>query len=152
MIFISSPYPWVLLLGGVIAWGLKTRGPSFLKVALGLVFLVSITDLFAYRVLKPNIGRQRPCIELQDLRMLTPCGGEFGFPSNHAANAMAITVFLHLLLRRKYLTSVFAIFTLMIGFSRIYLGAHYPLDVLMGYLLGAVLALGTYFPGRKYLL
>lgn len=152
MVFLSSSYPWIVLLGGVVFWGLYNRGAPFLKIALALVLLVSLTDLMAFRVLKPSIARQRPCIELKDIRTTVSCGGEFGFPSNHSANAVAITVFLHFLLRRRLLTLLLASFSLLVGYSRVYLGAHYPLDVLMGYLLGAVIALGIYFPGRKYFL
>jgi undecaprenyl-diphosphatase len=112
--------------------------------------LVSLTDLLAYRVLKPNLARKRPCIEFTDLRIVDSCGGEFGFPSNHAANAAAIAFFAHLYFRRKFLTSSLVVFALLVGFSRVYLAAHYPLDVLAGYCLGLLTAFGVYVFGRRY--
>lgn len=149
MVFLSSPYPWVLLLVSVVVWGFYKHGKQFWKLALALVLLVSITDLIAYRVFKPNVGRLRPCIELTDIRKVHTCGGEFGFPSNHSANAMAITFFLYLYFRNKSLSAVLIVFTGLVGYSRIYLGAHYPLDVLAGYFLGTLVAVCIYLLGVK---
>lgn len=150
MIFLSSPIPWIFLLGVVVILGLYHRGLPFSKVALALIILVSLTDLIAYRLLKPNFARKRPCVEFTDLRTINRCGGEFGFPSNHAANSMAIAVFFYLYFRRPLWTTLLFVFALLMGLSRVYLGAHYPLDVLGGYVLGAIIAVVVYFSGRRY--
>jgi undecaprenyl-diphosphatase len=150
MLFLSSPFPWVLLVVAIIYWGVSRKVWQMGKVILLIVTLVSLTDILAYRVFKPSFARYRPCIELIGVRMVDACGGEFGFPSNHAANAMAITFFLHLYFRKKGLTAILLLFTLLVGISRIYLGAHYPLDVFFGYLLGLLVAWIVYHLSIKY--
>lgn len=151
MIFLSGVYPWILFFSLLLIWGGMRYKKSFLKIALSLAVLVSLTDLMAFRVLKQNIARKRPCIEMTDVRLVTSCGGEFGFPSNHSANAAALALFLHLTLRRRSLTSLLVLFVFLIGYSRVYLAAHYPTDVLAGYLLGVVMAYGLYFLTRRFL-
>ncbi len=151
MIFLSGSYPWIILLAVILIWGFYFKGLSFLRVSLALVLLVALTDSLSYRILKPNVGRKRPCIELKDIRTVDSCGGEFGFPSNHSANALALASFLHFYFRRKWLTLGLGVFAIFIGLSRVYLGAHYPLDVFAGYILGALLGSGVYYLGRYYL-
>jgi undecaprenyl-diphosphatase len=68
------------------------------------------------------------------------CGGLFGYFSAHAANSMAIAVFFGLLLRskRNYLFSILIIWALTVSYSRIYMGVHFPLDVVSGLLFGLI--------------
>ncbi len=63
-------------------------------------------------------------------------GGLYGFPSNHAANAASLAMYIILLFRRRFVTVIMICYVLLIGYSRIYLGVHYPFDVLGGILLG----------------
>jgi len=72
-------------------------------------------------------------------------GGKFGFVSSHAANSMGIALFLGVFLKRtwKPIPWILVAWALLVSYSRIYLGVHYPLDILGGCLLGAIAAIST---------
>lgn len=115
-------------------------------VAVALMILVTdqVTNLF-----KNGFHRLRPChlAELIDgMRLVKAhCGGRYGFFSGHASNTMAAALFIGLTLktRFKYLIYILVIWSLLMGYSRIYIGVHYPLDVLLGTIFGVLT--GTLF-------
>ncbi|MBC7449146.1 MAG: phosphatase PAP2 family protein [Hymenobacteraceae bacterium] len=103
-------------------------------------------DFISAEGFKPITQRLRPCHEpaLADtIRVIEGygCGGQFGFMSSHAANTMALTVFLVLMLPRRFALFKWVLVSWVIatGYSRVYLAAHYPGDVLAGWVLGAAL-------------
>ncbi len=109
---------------------------------IALLISLAITDVTAARVLKPLVGRPRPCHDktMTGVRLFAKrCGGKFGFPSNHAANSAAVACALIFFYRKLAIPLSLAALT--VGFSRIYLGVHFPLDVVSGYILGTVIAL-----------
>lgn len=105
------------------------------KIAvIGLILLIIVTDQTGYRILKELFERIRPCNALNDVITPVGCAGGFSFPSNHALNNFAAAVFL-LRLYPAY-KWIFLIVAILISISRIYLGVHYPSDVLGGALIG----------------
>jgi undecaprenyl-diphosphatase len=105
------------------------------KIAvIGLILLIIVTDQTGYRILKDFFERVRPCNALTDAITPVGCAGGFSFPSNHALNNFAAAVFLlRLFPAYKW---IFLIVAILISISRIYLGVHYPSDVLGGALIG----------------
>lgn len=130
--------------------------------ALFLILLVAASDQFTSAVLKPLTGRLRPCEVLANVHfwyqgghwVWTPrevVGGfktSFGFPSSHAANVTASTLFLGLVYR-KWVPYVGLLFAGLVSLSRVYTGVHWPSDVLAGNAIGAGLAWLAYLAFKR---
>ncbi len=108
-------------------------------VALIMIPAIAAADIVNDRVLKDLFGRVRPCNTLGDVRLLIGCPGSSSFPSGHATNAFAgATLFASFYGWRVGLPSL-AVAGL-VAYSRVYVGVHYPFDVLASAMLGAVWA------------
>jgi undecaprenyl-diphosphatase len=135
------PLTWVPLYLLILYFTLtrvKKKAIAFIVFSL---ITVIITDQLSAGVFKPFFERPRPCFdaELQPyIRNLVGCGGLYSFPSSHAANHFGLAGFWYLSLRnltgKKW--SWLWIWALLIGYAQIYVGKHYPLDILGGALLG----------------
>ena len=104
-------------------------------IALGVTFSDQLAGVF-----KTGVSRLRPCHDptLPGLMRDVKCGGQFGFYSSHAANTFFIATFMSLLLYKKFrfLPYILFIWAIIVSYSRIYLGVHFPLDIVMGSLMG----------------
>ncbi len=136
MVVITGRDVWIpfyaLLIGG-LAFRYSKRA---IGMVLTLAVSVAISDQTASALLKPLTHRLRPCHTPELQKFIHPvleCGGLYGFASSHAANTFALATGLWLLLGRQYpvVRWVF-LWAAIVSYSRIYVGAHYPLDVLTG--------------------
>lgn len=126
------------------------KGTFIVLVAVAL--MITATDQLA-NLFKYGIERPRPCrVEAlqEQMRFIAEGCGRFGFFSAHAASAMATAVFLGLALRKyyKYLPFLLLLWAVVIAYSRIYLGVHYPLDIICGMIFGGILGWGFYLLQR----
>ncbi|HQE33458.1 MAG TPA: phosphatase PAP2 family protein [Flavobacterium alvei] len=131
--------PLFLLLFYIIFKELGTKQSLYLLlfVAVLLVFTDQITNLF-----KNGFQRLRPCNnpEINTIIRIVQSRKSFSFFSGHAANTMAVATFLYLIFKKdfKYFGLLF-LWPLIFAYSRIYLGLHYPIDIISGYFCGAIL-------------
>ncbi len=95
---------------------------------------IGILDFVGARI-KDVVARPRPCMSLPDIQHIEACGKVFGFPSNHAINTATVAGFLQVLYPRSGWVSWPLVF--LVGLARIYIGAHYPTDVIAGWMIGA---------------
>lgn len=115
-----------------------------LLITLFLALNVVATDQGSVRLFKNQFERLRPCHveELQDQIRLVKgsCGGKYGFVSSHAANTFGLAFFLGLLFRRKWPWMYYALlaWAALVAYSRVYLGVHYPGDIIFGGIYGAL--------------
>lgn len=122
------------------SFGLK----RLLMIMVAIALLILVTDQLA-NFFKYGVQRLRPCHDptISGLMRLvkSSCGGKFGYFSAHAANSFAVAVFFTSLLRPKYkfIGIWLIIWALVVAYSRIYIGVHYPLDVFTGLIIGAFL-------------
>ncbi len=100
----------------------------------GVILVIVFCDQINHRIIKELFERLRPCNALGDIITPAGCGGTFSFPSNHAVNNFAAATFFFILY--KNLKWILFTSALLVSLSRIYLGLHYPSDVLAGAVLG----------------
>lgn len=130
-----------LLFAPFIVWMYFRDRKIPLKFIVVALISVALADASGH-ILKDIIGRLRPCHALDNVRLLTGCGRAYSLPSNHAAVSFAVAAGIWFL-RRDVVSYLLVFLAGVVGFSRVYVGVHYPLDVLAGILVGAVTASGA---------
>lgn len=145
---ITKQFNWVPLFAIILILVFVKFGTKrALFLLLFIAGLVAFSDQFTNFV-KYTFGRVRPCNvpELQEyLRQFSYKPRGFSFWSGHAATSTTFTTFIVLLFRKHYkLIYLMILFPLVFGYSRIYLGVHYPIDVSCGYIAGICVGYGFY--------
>lgn len=153
MIAVSGKLTWIplyLLIVYLVYRKQQWRGLLWFVVCAGLVILLA--DRISVLAFKDIFQRLRPCHEsaIADYVYLPSGhkGGLYGFVSSHAANTFGIAVLTALFLQKRWATLLLLIWALWVSYSRIYMGVHYPGDVLCGAILGAGIASAIWLGAR----
>ncbi len=129
---------WPLILAGLL-YLLFGAGHRYRHVALLLPFIILAADTSSSRILKPLVHRQRPCCTVEGVHALTGCKKSLSFPSSHAANTAAVagTILQGVGPQAGLVTLAIS---LLICWSRVYVGVHFPIDVTAGFFLGLLIS------------
>lgn len=143
--FIRNQYFWAplyLFLMLIALVNYRWRGFVW---CLGFLLAFALADHVSASILKPLVGRVRPCNDpamAQALHLLVPCGGGLSFPSSHASNHFAMATFTAITLgrgRRRWIWWPMMAWGTLVAYAQVYVGVHYPGDVLGGAVLGFLL-------------
>ncbi len=147
-------YPLYALLLGFIAWRYRSWR-TVLLVVLAFVVAVGLSDWITSGLIKPWVARLRPTHEpaLDPLHLVHGyMGGRYGFCSSHAANTMACALLFSLIWKSRTATVGLMTWVAAVCYSRMYVGAHYPSDIIAGLLIGALLAGWVYWVLHRWVL
>jgi undecaprenyl-diphosphatase len=134
MPFVTNAKHWMLVYVFLLGWMLWKGGTRGRIFALVLILAITATDQINSSLLKEWVGRIRPCHIFEDINLLVPCGGGKSFPSSHAANNFTAAIIL-MAFKPEYKWLYFSIAALM-ALSRVFVGVHFPLDIIGGALVG----------------
>jgi undecaprenyl-diphosphatase len=125
----------VLILVALILLWMLVRGKRHVRIAaILLIITIAVSDQLSSSVIKYLLERPRPCHALQNVRLLVSCGSGFSFPSSHAVNNFAAALILAFFFPNAKWW--FFGFAATVAFSRVYVGVHYPSDVVGGAVIG----------------
>ena len=132
---ITDEHNWTIPILSLIIYMLlfdKIKGRIVLTI---LIITLGINDYFCASILKPYFSRLRPSHELLEyINLLVPKGGKWSFPSNHASNMFALATTVGYFYPKTKNSLYFL--AIIVCFSRVYVGVHYPFDVLIGGIVG----------------
>ena len=148
MTFISSETGWIPFYAVLLFFVFYKYRWKGLWVLLGVIVVITLSDQISASVFKPIFHRLRPCYDplIEDL-VYTPKGkpgGHYGFISSHAANTFALASFIYMTMKKHYSKIGWIMFpwAILVSYSRIYMGVHFPGDIICGAVVGLGLGFG----------
>jgi len=143
-------YPFYAIIILWMFWKFKWKA---LVPLLIIILAITFSDQFTSSFMKPFFARLRPCYEpsIADLvHVVDGCGGQYGFASSHASNSFALATLLYLFFKPyvRY-TWILFLWAGLVAYSRVYVGVHYPGDILTGALIGYFTGLALFYLYQK---
>lgn len=133
---------WIPLYALLVMFMIKTFKKDSIYLIMGVLLVILLSDQFTSSFMKPFFERPRPCHDPEIghlVHIVKKCGGQFGFASSHAANSFGIAMFIWMTFRSYWSGSwLMFIWAFIVALSRIMVGVHYPGDILIGGILGAL--------------
>lgn len=146
----TSTVVWIPVALVLLFIVLKNNTPrSSLLIVLGVALTILASDQVSSGFIKPLVGRLRPSLDPEFMHLIDTFNnyrsGSYSFTSSHACNSFAIAMFVSLLIRNKALSLSMFAWAAINSYSRIYLGVHFPGDILCGAILGTIIGSITYW-------
>jgi len=139
--------PFYLILVIFLIYQFQLKG---LYLILFAILTIGVADITSSQLIKKTVKRVRPCNDMavqSSVHLLVPCGGGYSFTSSHATNHFALAFFLIFALGKRFknIKWPLIIWAGMIALAQVYVGVHYPFDVIGGALLGIIIARFIYY-------
>ncbi|MEP7322281.1 MAG: phosphatase PAP2 family protein [Saprospiraceae bacterium] len=145
--FMRSPFVWVPLYVFLISFFLFNFGKHGLIFKLTLIAFIVVANLISSELIKKSVKRVRPCNEISiqnNRRTLVQCGTGYSFTSSHATNHFCFAIF-YVLTTKRYIHRwryLFLLWATIISYAQVYVGVHYPIDVMSGAIVGSLIGWG----------
>ena len=144
MPILRNRYTWIPLYVFLVVFFLRSYKLNGLFLTLTLIAVFAFADFTSASIIKKMVKRPRPCNEptfVQEVKMRVDCGSGYSFPSTHATDHFAIALFLICIFYKKYkfVIPVLLTWAFSIAFAQVYVGVHFPTDVLCGAIYGAII-------------
>lgn len=154
MYIVSEKFIWIPLYISVLYVLIRHWKKESIWLIIALILCIVISDQVSSGILKDLVKRLRPS-HVEDLKGFVHLvrgysGGKYGFASSHTANAFGFALLSSLIFKRNIYTYCIFVWAIITAYSRIYLGVHYPLDILGGVIVGVSAALGCFWIIGKY--
>lgn len=150
MWWVSQSVTWIplyIVLVGLIIYRYRSW-KIVMAILLAFALAVGLSDFISSGILKPLVERLRPTHEPSLAPFLHIVngykGGMYGFCSSHAANTLACAILFMFVYKNKITTSILIVWVAINSYSRIYLGVHYPTDIMAGWIIGCATAALAY--------
>lgn len=149
LVFFRNPSSWIPLYVILLFFFIYRFRLKGLVIVIFWLVSTGVADYTSSSIVKPAVERLRPCRDTEknpEVISRVKCGPGFSFPSSHATNHFTMGVFFYLIflrIFRKY-AFIFLVWAAIISFAQIYVGVHYPIDILGGTILGSALGIGAY--------
>ncbi|MEM8893426.1 MAG: phosphatase PAP2 family protein [Bacteroidota bacterium] len=152
MVFFSAKLVWIPLYAFLIYFLFKTFGKQGFIYLTALLLAVGASDQLTSSVMKPGFERLRPCHDptlSEEITIVDRCGGKYGFASGHAANSFMLATFFTVLFGSLKKFRWLFLWSGIVAYSRVYLGVHFPGDIIVGALLGSMMGYLFYLGANR---
>jgi len=139
---LRNPYSWAPLYLFIIIFCIRNYRNKGVIIVLFVLITFGLADAISSSVIKKSVKRIRPCNDIEfkeEVAVRVRCGSGYSFTSSHATNHFAISVVLIMIFfkRWRHILWLALLWAFIVSFAQVYVGVHYPLDILGGALLGA---------------